>query len=175
MAGDSIGSNAPTFEPRSNSNSKKPVVIFVEGRFKRIERRDARATSRKFFKIKLITFRSSGKRASEEGARKGFQPQVIKIITWKILPCKLRRRSRTIAKYAPTLTGSGNIAREEFFQCFILYFFQYSGNFPVILTESCNASSRSGSRIVFCEGETSGAPGDGAQEGSLQRISTQTY
>jgi hypothetical protein len=26
MAGDSIGSNAPTYEPRSNSNSKKPVT-----------------------------------------------------------------------------------------------------------------------------------------------------
>jgi hypothetical protein len=70
---------------------------------------------KKFLKIKLITFRSSGKRASEEGARKGFQPQIMLIITWKIFQCKLRRRSRTITKYAPTLTVSGNIARVEFF------------------------------------------------------------
>jgi hypothetical protein len=69
------------------------------------------------------------------------------LITWKIFPCKLRRRSRTIAKYAPTLTVSGNIAREEFFQCCISYFFQYSGNFPVILTEGCNVSSRRRSRF----------------------------
>ncbi len=129
---------------------------------------------KKIFKVKLITLRSSGKRASEEGARKGFQLQIMLIITWKIFPCKLRRRSRTIAKYAPTLTVSGNIAREEFFQCCILYFFQYSGNFPVIVTEGCNVSSRRRSRF-FREGETSGASGDGAQEDSLQRISTQTY
>jgi hypothetical protein len=105
--------------------------------------------SRKVFKIKLITFRSNGKRASEEGARKGFQPQIMLIITWKIFPCKLQRRSRTITKYAPTLTVSGNIAREEFFQYCILFFFHYSGNFPVILTEGCNVSSRRRSRICF--------------------------
>jgi hypothetical protein len=68
-------------------------------------------------------------------------------ITWKIFPCKLRRRSRTIAKYAPSLTVSGNIASEEFFQYCILYFFQYSGNFPVILKKGCNVSDRRRSRI----------------------------
>jgi hypothetical protein len=100
-------------------------------------------------KIKLITLRSSGKRASEEGARKEFQAQIMLIITWKIFPYKLRRRSRTIAKYAPSLTVSGNIASEEFFQYCILYFFQYSGNFPVILTEGCNVSGRRRSQIYF--------------------------
>jgi hypothetical protein len=70
------------------------------------------------------------------------------IITWKIFLCKLQRRSRTIAKYAPTLTWfPARLRDEELFQYCILYFFQYSGNFPVILTEGCNVSSRRRLRI----------------------------
>jgi hypothetical protein len=123
------------------------ITRHEQSNLSKVTTRSARAVSRKQFEDKADHFSIKWKRASEGGARKGFQPQIMLIITWKIFSCKLRRRSRTIAKYAPTLTVSGKIAREEFCQYCILYFFQYSGHFPVILTEGCNVSSRRRSRF----------------------------
>jgi hypothetical protein len=46
--------------------------------------KDTRARGvKKFLKKKLVTFRSSGKRASEEGARRRFQPPFMVIISLK--------------------------------------------------------------------------------------------
>jgi hypothetical protein len=92
------------------------------------------------------------------------------IITWKIFPCKLRRQSKTIAKYAPSLTVSGNIASEEF-QSWVQGLIAARNNkasnnkalsvmeqptntpttmnFPVYPTEAVNMSGRRLSQIFF--------------------------